>query len=62
RTEKKLEYIPGTPPSLINPPPGCRFHPRCPLAFERCTREVPPPYEYKPGNYAACWLVHEGKR
>ncbi|MEM4789880.1 MAG: ABC transporter ATP-binding protein [Thermofilum sp.] len=62
RTEKKLEYIPGTPPSLISPPPGCRFHPRCPLAFERCTREVPPPYEYKPGNYAACWLVHEGKR
>jgi peptide/nickel transport system ATP-binding protein len=62
RTDKKLEFIPGTPPSLINPPPGCRFAPRCPYAFERCLRESPPPYEYKTGSFVRCWLHHEGKR
>jgi len=62
RVEKKLEFIPGTPPSLINPPPGCRFAPRCPYAFERCLKESPPPYEYKPGCFVRCWLYHEGKR
>jgi peptide/nickel transport system ATP-binding protein len=62
RTDKKLEFIPGTPPSLINPPPGCRFAPRCPYAFERCLRESPPPYEYKTGSFVRCWLYHEGKR
>uniref|UniRef100_A0A7C4B9X2 ABC transporter ATP-binding protein n=1 Tax=Thermofilum pendens TaxID=2269 RepID=A0A7C4B9X2_THEPE len=62
RTDKKLEFIPGTPPSLINPPPGCRFAPRCPYAFERCLKESPPPYEYKPGGFVRCWLYHEGKR
>ncbi len=41
----RLEAIPGTPPSLINPPSGCAFHPRCPLAktiMEKCSRTVPP--------------------
>ena len=41
----RLEAIPGTPPSLINPPSGCAFHPRCPLAktiMEKCSRIVPP--------------------
>ena len=41
----RLEAIPGTPPSLINPPSGCAFHPRCPLAItimEKCSRTVPP--------------------
>ena len=62
RTDKKLEFIPGTPPSLVNPPPGCRFAPRCPYAFERCLKESPPPYEYKTGCFVRCWLYHEGKR
>ena len=40
--EKKLKYIPGHPPDLSNPPSGCRFHPRCPLATEKCKEAVPP--------------------
>ncbi|MGC9108531.1 MAG: oligopeptide/dipeptide ABC transporter ATP-binding protein, partial [Infirmifilum sp.] len=62
RTDKKLEYIPGTPPSLINPPSGCRFHPRCPFAYERCIKEEPPLAETSKGSLVKCWLVHEGKR
>ncbi len=34
--------IPGTPPDLANPPSGCRFHPRCPLAMDECVTTVPP--------------------
>jgi oligopeptide/dipeptide ABC transporter ATP-binding protein len=37
----RLVQIPGAPPSLLSPPSGCRFHPRCPYAFERCVREAP---------------------
>ncbi|MGD8245364.1 MAG: ABC transporter ATP-binding protein [Anaerolineae bacterium] len=48
---------PGEPPSLVNPPPGCRFHPRCPHAIEGlCDVEEPPDFEPEPGHYAACWL------
>ncbi|MEM4632559.1 MAG: ABC transporter ATP-binding protein [Pyrobaculum sp.] len=48
---------PGEPPSLINPPPGCRFHPRCPLAIKgKCDKEEPPLLEVKRGHYVACWL------
>ncbi|MEM2431897.1 MAG: ABC transporter ATP-binding protein, partial [Candidatus Bathyarchaeia archaeon] len=36
RTDKKLEFIPGAPPDLISPPPGCRFHPRCPYVMPIC--------------------------
>ena len=59
RGEKKLEFIPGAPPDLINPPPGCRFHPRCPYAMEICKVKEPPRFEVKDGGKAACWL-HEG--
>ncbi|MGC9012580.1 ABC transporter ATP-binding protein, partial [Thermogladius sp.] len=45
---KKLEFIPGVPPDLIQPPPGCRFHPRCKYAFEPCSREEPPMVEVEP--------------
>ncbi|MBM4437333.1 MAG: ABC transporter ATP-binding protein [Actinobacteria bacterium] len=41
RIKRELVAIPGLPPTLINVPPGCPFHPRCPSAFERCSREVP---------------------
>jgi peptide/nickel transport system ATP-binding protein len=54
--EKKLEGIPGRPPSLLNPPTGCRFRDRCPLAFEKCAEE-PPFVEVEPGRFAACWKV-----
>lgn len=46
----------GEPPSLIDPPSGCRFHPRCPKAMERCTTEPPPDFDLGEGQQAACWL------
>jgi peptide/nickel transport system ATP-binding protein len=53
---KKLEFIPGVPPDLIQPPPGCRFHPRCKYVFEPCNREEPPMVEVEPGHFVSCWL------
>ena len=47
-------------PSPINPPSGCKFHTRCPYAFDKCSSEAPPLVEVKPGHYAACWLHGEG--
>ncbi|MFD6693467.1 ABC transporter ATP-binding protein [Micromonospora aurantiaca (nom. illeg.)] len=48
----------GEPPSLIRPPAGCRFHPRCPAAMPRCATDLPPPMpvDDAPGHWAACWL------
>jgi peptide/nickel transport system ATP-binding protein len=46
----------GAPPSLVTPPSGCRFHPRCPFAMEVCRQEQPPPLPAGPNQYAACWL------
>jgi peptide/nickel transport system ATP-binding protein len=45
----------GRPPSLADPPQGCRFHPRCPLAIDVCTREVPPLDMVAPDHRTACW-------
>ncbi len=56
RTDKKLEFIPGAPPSLLAPPPGCRFHPRCDKAIPRCGEEEPPAIEVKEKHYVKCWL------
>ena len=53
-----LTGIPGRPPSLLNPPPGCRFRERCPLAFDKCA-EDPPFIELKPGHHVACWKAAE---
>jgi peptide/nickel transport system ATP-binding protein len=51
------EVPPGEPPSLIAPPPGCRFHPRCEHAMEGlCNVEEPPDFEPEPRHLAACWL------
>ncbi|MEX0911666.1 MAG: ABC transporter ATP-binding protein [Nitrosopumilaceae archaeon] len=52
--EKKLNYIKGNPPSLINPPEGCRFYDRCPHAMEKCKKD-PPKFKTDSG-YALCWL------
>ncbi len=52
--EKRLAGIPGAPPSLLNPPAGCRFRDRCPLAFEKCGEE-PPFVEVEAGHAVACW-------
>ncbi|OYT57139.1 MAG: oligopeptide ABC transporter ATP-binding protein [Desulfurococcales archaeon ex4484_217_2] len=46
----------GEPPSPINPPPGCRFHPRCIRALDICSREEPPFVEVEREHYVACWL------
>jgi peptide/nickel transport system ATP-binding protein len=51
------EVPPGEPPSLINPPPGCRFHPRCPHVIEGlCDVKEPPDFEPAPEHFVACWL------
>jgi len=49
--------IPGAPPSLANPPAGCRFHPRCPLAVPACRERAPELHEVAPGHLAACPLT-----
>jgi peptide/nickel transport system ATP-binding protein len=51
--------IPGRPPALKNPPPGCRFAPRCPHATDKCRSEVPQFREVKPGRFAACHLLNK---
>jgi dipeptide transport system ATP-binding protein len=53
---KERMILKGEPPSPINPPSGCAFHPRCPLAMERCRREEPA-LERKAGRNVACWAV-----
>jgi peptide/nickel transport system ATP-binding protein len=51
------EVPPGEPPSLVNPPSGCRFHPRCPhMIKDLCEVEIPPQFEIGPRHEAACWL------
>jgi peptide/nickel transport system ATP-binding protein/oligopeptide transport system ATP-binding protein len=49
--------LPGDVPSPLNPPSGCRFHPRCPVAMEHCSREEPPFKEVSPEHWVACWRV-----
>ncbi len=51
-----LQVMDGSPPDLIHPPPGCRFHPRCPRAMDKCFVEEPPWKECQPGRWVACWL------
>jgi peptide/nickel transport system ATP-binding protein len=53
-SEKKLRGIPGRPPSLLNPPKGCRFRDRCPLASQKCL-EQPPFVEIEKNHHVACW-------
>ncbi len=55
-SERRLSGIAGGPPSLIDPPSGCRFRDRCPLAFAKCV-EQPPFVEVEPGRHVACWAV-----
>jgi len=51
---------PGSPPSLINPPEGCRFYPRCERANQRCSQKTPELIEIEPGHKVACFLYSEG--
>src|SRR5262249_44864480 len=49
----------GEPPNPTHPPTGCKFHPRCPLATERCGRERPALREIEPGRWSACHYAEE---
>ena len=51
---RRLQGIPGSPPSLLDPPGGCRFRDRCPLALDKCA-EPPPFLEVAPDHAVACW-------
>lgn len=52
---EELASIPGSPPDLINLPSGCKFHPRCPFATDKCKVEEPELMDVGPGHQAACW-------
>jgi oligopeptide/dipeptide ABC transporter ATP-binding protein len=54
--KRAFSVVKGEIPSPLNPPPGCHFHPRCPLAMERCKVEVPKLREIAPGQRSACHL------
>lgn len=58
--DDKLKAIPGSPPDLFSPPPGCAYHPRCPHAMKVCNRVDPGVVAVAEGHEAACWLLHEG--
>lgn len=55
RQQDELTSIPGEPPDLITPPKGCKFHPRCQFASDKCKVDAPELVEYEPGHRAACW-------
>jgi oligopeptide/dipeptide ABC transporter ATP-binding protein len=53
--QPKLETMPGSPPDLVNPPPGCVFHPRCPRVMDVCKAKIPQTTK-KDGHLVSCWL------
>ncbi|MCJ7664293.1 MAG: ABC transporter ATP-binding protein [Desulfobacterales bacterium] len=58
--KRKLETIPGMVPSLITPPPGCKFHPRCPHVMDICKKEFPQMIEIGKGHLVRCYLYSKG--
>jgi oligopeptide transport system ATP-binding protein len=56
-SKRQRIVLPGDVPSPIHPPPGCPFHPRCPIAEERCRTEIPPFREISSAHFAACHLA-----
>jgi len=59
RTATELQTIPGTVPDLIDPPTGCRFHPRCSHVMERCSSEKPPPVRVAERHSVSCFWAAE---
>jgi oligopeptide/dipeptide ABC transporter ATP-binding protein len=57
RLKRQRVILKGDVPSPLNPPKGCRFHPRCPVAVEKCSQEEPVFREINPEHWVACWLV-----
>src|SRR5271165_6523158 len=57
--QKHREGISGRPPSLIDPPPGCRFAARCPFVMDICREEMPSLLEVEPDHFVACYLQRE---
>jgi peptide/nickel transport system ATP-binding protein len=57
KEHNKLLAISGLPPDLANPPPGCKFHPRCKFRVDRCLHEEPPLEEVAPDQKARCWVL-----
>jgi oligopeptide transport system ATP-binding protein len=55
--KRERTVLRGEVPSPLNPPSGCVFHPRCPVAVDRCSAEIPPLREIRPGHWAACHLA-----
>ena len=62
RSAASLPNARGEPPSLINPPTGCRFHPRCPFAMPVCREQVPPRTELDAGHWTHCFLYGEQRQ
>lgn len=60
--KRQRVILQGEVPSPLNPPKGCRFHTRCPLAFDKCSQETPPFKDYGNEHYAACWLLETGEK
>ena len=59
KTKRARILLPGDVPSPLNPPSGCRFHPRCPIAKERCKVEAPAVKEHAPSHWAACHAIDD---
>jgi len=58
--KKRIDItIEGEPPSPVSPPPGCRFHPRCPMAMEDCRKVDPEPIEVEKGHFVSCLLYRD---
>jgi oligopeptide/dipeptide ABC transporter ATP-binding protein len=56
----RADLLEGEPPSPLDPPGGCSFHPRCPIAVAVCAERTPPPVELAPGHHASCHLATAG--
>ena len=60
RRDKELSFVPGSPPSLLDPPKECRFAERCPFKFEKCSQD-PPITFLDEDSYVKCWLYEKGR-
>ena len=62
--DRKIERkgLSGDPPSPLDPPPGCHFHPRCPHVMDRCRTEIPVPASREPGHWVRCFLYDDAER